>query len=1233
MASGHAMDAEEQPAVAPRRVPPRPQGGDGVPAAGLTIFRASRLEALVAPLHELLAATCPDDPLDAQTVVAAHPGMKQWLTGALARHVGTAGVVANVDVLLPSDWLDRLAQEELGERAVALARYQRRHLRWTLHRLIAAGALGSAPEVAAYLQGGDPAEIARRRFQLADRLASLYSRYLVYRPDWIRAWGEGRTRAAGADAPAGLQALETGLFAPLWAKVAAALGPHRAAMLARLVERLQGTPSARPPLHVFGLSHLPPAEMEVLRAYARRAPVLLYVPDPCREYWGGLVARDSLQDWAGWREAEARRIDAAGEGEYWQEQGHPLLARWGRMGQHFFAALADGEVREDTRHWQDQQPAPAGDRLARLQESLRALRPQQMEELPAKAASCTDASLRIHACHTRLRELEVLRDALLDAIERDGVRAHEIVVMAPDITCYAPLVPSVFGEPGSARERLLPYHLADVPVSRTHALFHTFQRLLELAGSRISTPEVVDFLSVAEVRRRLGLDAEGLDTLVAWLRQSHVAWGLDGRHRGSFGVPPAREHSFAWAMDRMLAGYLLSDAPEDPHAQPVRLPDGTELLPLAGIHGPSAEALGALDVLLVELQRWHDLAGSERTASAWATLLQERIEALFRIDRRDAAARSALDALRKLVAGIGNEPADAGEDPLLHFAVVRELLADALDSVPERQRFLMGGVTFCGMVPQRAIPFRVVCVLGLDEGAFPRSQSDGGLDLMRRLRRIGDREVRTDDRYLFLETVMSARTRLHLSYMGEGAKDGKRRNPAAPLAELMAELDRAAGLQPGAGDEQRPWLLRHPLQPFDARYFDGGDLRLFSYQQRFAGMVGEGTQPTAAFRRASPLPPDALPRPLPLQALARYYRDPSATLLRQRLHLSLAALDEDALPDTEPLDPALGPRHGVARRVFFEQALPARARGERWDHDMPAWVRLSGILPPGDLGDAAWSCECRAVDALLAALSDWQGMAPPVGDLVPPLEVDLTVPSADPAGESIRIAGALAQVHPLHPSEGDGLQLVRAWPEAKRGGLKPAAEFHFADRIPLFLDWAALRLHSAAQCLAAGGALPAVRLVVLADGGAQLDLALQLRAWDDALCSAQPAQRDRMLQSLQASLAGLVQFWHEAQQSPPLYFPRTSWVALAAFEDAAAAGSGDPGEAAAAAAAAAWDTRRDGGQPGGERNYAPGYSALLSGGLAFDGEAADGAALHELLATARMLAGLLALPLPGESGR
>jgi exodeoxyribonuclease V gamma subunit len=730
---------------------------------GIVVYRASRLEALLDPLIALLDACPPEDVLAPQTVIAAHPGMKQWLSGALARKRGHGGIAANLDIVLPSAWLDRLAQDALDDDASALRAYRREFLRWRIHALL--DGLDDA-RIRAYLRGSDA---SRRRFQLADRLARIYVQYLVYRPDWLQAWAGGRDITG-----------DGGFLVALWKQLRAQIGSmHRGERLSRLLSRLADTASAPQPgepLHVFGISHLAPSELAVLRGVAKHRLVVLYVPDPCREFWAGMRSeRRVLRDLA--RNAVAAMATEA----VFLEQGHPLLAGWGRMGQHFMLALEDSDAAVDERHYLDKREAAIEpqDRLQRMQESIRSANPALIASTRETRA---DRSLRVHACHTRLRELEVLRDALLRELsERPGLKPSDIIVMAPDISAYAPLLPAVFGEAG-AHVGALPYHIADVALARTHPLFDAFARLLDLPQSRLTAPEVVDFLAVPQVAERFGLSAGDIDLLAAWLRNARVHWGLDAPFRTRFDVPAIAEHTFAWGMDRMLAGYAMGDADDDA-VQAATLPDGIELAPLDGIGGSQAAALGALDSLLIELARWCDLDRRTLRASAWAERIENLFDGIFRIDANDRDAIEARHLLLRCIRAIASEPLASGLDPELDFSVVRDLLLAQMAATPERQRFLMGGATFCGMVPQRAIPFRVVAVLGLNDGEFPRAIGDGGLDLIEKHPRMGDRDVRSDDRYLFLQTLMSVRDALHLSFIGEGVRDGKPRNPAAPLAE------------------------------------------------------------------------------------------------------------------------------------------------------------------------------------------------------------------------------------------------------------------------------------------------------------------------------------------------------------------------------------------------------------------------------------------------------------------
>ncbi|HTA64655.1 MAG TPA: exodeoxyribonuclease V subunit gamma, partial [Xanthomonadaceae bacterium] len=1131
----------------------------------------------------LLDSNPPASALAPQVVIAAHPGMRQWLLGALARKRGVGGIVANLDVVLPGTWLDRQAERILGEGCIATLDYRREVLRWRIHAAL--GGLHDA-RIDAYLRGHD---VARRRFQLADRLARIYTQYLVYRPDWLQAWAGGRD-------PVG----DSGFHLPLWRELRASIGaPHRGERLARLTAAFVDAAIAHDdePLHVFGLSHMAPSELAVLRAVARHRLVVLYVPDPCREFWGGLRGERSRL-----RELVARDADGLENEAVFREHGHPLLASWGRLGQHFLLALDDSEAAIDERHYLDKPEAaiePAN-RLQRVQESIRRAEPALIASREDAAVQRVDRSLRIHACHTRLRELEVLRDALLRELdERADLKPSDILVMAPNIGAYAPLLPAVFGEAGAATGPL-PYHLADVAIANTHPLFGAFARLLDLPRSRMTAPEVVDLLGVPQIADRFSLSSGDVETIAGWLANGRIHWSLDAAFRERFDVPPIAEHSFAWGMDRMLAGYAMG-AIDD--GDVVHLADGTAIAPLAGIAGPQAEALGALDAALVEFARWCELGARPLRAGAWAGLLEKRFDAVFRVDPQDAAAREAGVQLRRAIRGVADEPGQCGLDPELEFAVVREVLRERMAATPERQAFLAGGATFCGMVPQRAIPFRVIAVLGLDDGVFPRTDGDGGLDLIGRHHRMGDRDVRSDDRYLFLQTLMSARDALHLSWIGQDVHDGQPRNPAAPLAELLATLDAAAGLAPDTADiddasggmHRRPWLVRHPLQPYDARYFDGSDPALFSYRIDFAQMdpvaqaakAGAADAGIAAFMATRAAAPVADGDSVSLADVLAYFRDPAKQFLTRRMNVRLDALADDRLDDSESLEAKVDAIENLARRLF----LDAAARGEHALSDTPPeWLRSCGLLPPGRLGDDAWAKEAEKVDALLENIEAYPAFASG-------LPRRAAQPSARRIGDW-RIEGEL----PRACETRDARWIIDAFPGKREDQLD------FRQRIGLFIEWGLLRLDDPCGEREVRLCLPCA--------GTKHGWQDAINAWDVRFVAA-ARERDQaalaaMAVDLRSRLLELFDHWRAAQSDPRWYFPKTSWAAASGPEDMTIAWQGSGGSYGSV----------------GERDYAPGYAKLLAGMAGLDATWLQDEALSD---SANRLRALIELRAPGTS--
>ncbi len=1117
---------------------------------GIVVYRASRLEALLTPLETLLAQFPPQELLAPQIVLAAHPGIRRWLRQALARKRGTGGIVANLEVQLPSAWLDVQTRSLLGVSAVSLAPYRREALRWRLYELLPQS---RQPEILAYLDGAD----ATRRFQFADHLAALYTRYMVYRPDWLARWQRGDFAVPRAN-----------FIAPLWQKLRRDIGSaHRGELLLQLTQRLEAASTAETsePLHVFGLSHLAPIELDVLRAQARHRLVVLYLPDPCVEFWAGIGNERTRLEQLLQLDTESENGDALERELLGLE--HPLLAAWGRLGQHFGLSLNAGEGRviSETRHGLDHDAAMETDSvLHALQQSIRSQRPAFVDaRLSPSKKNRNDVSLRVHGCHTRLRELEVLRDAMLDALRRDpGLHPSQMIVMSPNIGEYAALVPAVFGAP-VAFNSTLPYHLADLPTRATHRVFDAFAALLALPLARISAPQVLDLLQVPAIARALSLDDGGIEQLRLWLGAARVVWGLDAGTREHFGLRGYFEHSFAWGMDRLLAGYVYGDdaiaaGTMDAAAAQV------DSWPVAQVAGLNAAALGSLDRLLCECDAIARFATEPRPLSAWCEQLHGLVARLFRADAKDASEIDAISTVTRMIEAVRSSATAGAVDPVLPFALLRDLVQEQLDAVPERQAFLLGAATFCGMVPQRSIPFRFIAVLGLNDGEFPRAASGGGIDLMAITPRLGDRDVRNDDRYLFLETLMAAREQLHLSYLSESVRDGKPMNPAAPLAELLAFLEARATVadRDAKTPAQRPWLVRHALQPFDPRYFSADPQSpYYTYQPAFAVTPTNATPPVSRFvRRASATPSIELTQvPVALHSVLAYFKDPARSLLRAQLKLSLDALDVDGISDSEPLQAKLPKLERVPRALV----LDALARGVFDVADEAATaLRLSGSLPPGALAEIAYA---EARDSARAILQSLQSDPLFAGGLraASTLALDLEV-------GAVRLTGQLERVHRI---AGQWV-LLEVFPD------KAESDFTFKERLPLFIEWALLlRLLPDADC--------ALRVLCK---GAKTPWLDRLRAMPRA--------------ALDHGLVQLLAFWSQAQSRPSWYFPATSWAIAKA----------DP-EKQRKSASDAWywfDGTR------GESVHAPGYAAWLARGAAlFDERSED---WPELVANALHLA-------------
>ncbi|MBS0556486.1 MAG: exodeoxyribonuclease V subunit gamma [Proteobacteria bacterium] len=1056
---------------------------------GFFVHRNSRLEVLADRLIGALARERPANPLAAQTIVVAHPGLGRWLRRRLA---DAQHIAANYRVLQPWQWLEHAAQIALGESPADAEAWRRQALRWRIH---AALPTINDASLKASLAGNDA---PRRRFQLADRLSALFTQYLLYRPDMLAAWE--------ADPKAG------DWQATLWRGLRKSISaPHRAQRQRELLDALRrdGDGIAEP-LHVFGVSHLPPDTLDALQALSARRAVHLYFPDPCHEYWADLKSRRQLL-----RMGEVPQ-------DWYFEIGHPLLVSLGRMAQDFLLALDDRDI-DYSADAETVEPQESKTLLGAVQASVRTGKAEDAGAVPARRS---DASLRVHACATRLRELEVLRDALLGLLADDqDLQPRDIVVMAPDIGAYAPYLPAVFGAPARYEHNpaRIPWHLADVGLATAHPLLRAFARLLDLAESRFGLSEVLDLLDVPAIARRAGLRTQDRSGLQSRLRVAGVAWGLDAAAKEHAGGAAVAANSWAFGFDRLFAGLIAGEEIDS------NLLDG--ILPQAGAGNEDAGALGRLHEFIASLRLFSNALAVPRTLTAWCDWLGRRVDDLFESDGDDAAESAAMNALRDVLADL-REQDDAGTK--LPWSVAREALRGALAMVPERQPFLLGGVTFCGLVPQRSIPFKVVCLVGMNEGEFPRPGGDEGLNLLLRDPRRGDRDTRREDRQLFLEALMAARTALHVSYVGADVETGKPRNPAAPLAELVQFLDEQHGLCGDVDKVPRPWRVEHALQAHAACYYDGKDPALFSFSGAYAEAKSAAARMPAFADWAAPRAGDVAAQRIDIDWLKRFWRDPAKVQLREDAGVSLSALEDDDTLDREPMQAKADGRERVESRLLFDALANAKAAIAP---TAPDWLARAGRLAGGVVGTHAYAFAQARAQAMLDAAHKALGE-----------HARREAQAVDFECAGVRVSGHVRDVLRC----GDG--------QLRLFGARIGRDANFADLIPFYIDWACLRLH----------------------GMAVVDAVfLQSNKQATKVAAPEPlaAIRSQGNDQLRTGLAALVEMALAARTQPIAFPPRSAWEwcnagAMERSEKAEKAWQGSD-----------YHT--------GERDYAPGYAALL----------------------------------------
>lgn len=765
--------------------------------------------------------------LKPEQILVQNPGMKRWLQQHISAN---CGIAANLEFPLPSRFIWDVFLTQFKD-IDTLSAYDAEVLRWRLLDLLQSHRDDARFSMLNTYQKLDDRALAS--FQLAQKMASLFDQYLVYRPHMIRHWEQEKP----------LQDPTEAWQAELWRLLRQSSSePHRAHMIKRLIDRLrrhQMDFDALPHrLFVFGISAMSPLYMDVLAMLGQHIDVHILNLNPCLHYWGDIQSRKEQI-----RQGQQPIVD------------NELLASMGKQGRDYFDQFYDcGVDYVENDAYVDSQPTNL---LQRVKHDILTLSPSNTSQDFKQ-----DNSIQVVSCYSELRELQVLHDRLLDMLQQDpGLQPHDIVIMCPDINTLSPYIEAVFGQqPG---HRKIPFSISDQNQLTSSPLLQVLLQWIMLPGSRFSASEIMGWLELPALQRAYKLDPEQVEVIRHWVKNNHVHWGLNKAHKQQLNL--GQEHINTWwhAISRLLNAYIMGTSTEL---------YGRHIAAQTIITTSEFKLLGQLQKLLDDLARYAKILDKAMTLHEWQRCINEMIEQLLDLDDDE---EWLIKPLRDEMSGWNLQAQQANFKQPVDAILVTQLLKQALSQGRAHHHYLAGGINFCNLIPMRTLPFKVVCLIGMGGQYFPRTEIPVQFDLIARNPRKGDRSRREDDRYMFLQSLLACESRFYISYVGQDKNDDSTIEPSVLVSELIDHIQQTTGHQLE--------IEQSTLHPFSVKNFVAG-----SYAEQWCIQPDQDI-PHPFNQKIEDLESVSS---LDLDEIIRFYKNPFRHFMRTRLNMSLDEYDE-----------------------------------------------------------------------------------------------------------------------------------------------------------------------------------------------------------------------------------------------------------------------------------------------------------------------------------------------------
>ncbi|MEH6396621.1 exodeoxyribonuclease V subunit gamma [Pseudoalteromonas sp.] len=942
----------------------------------LNIIQSNRMEALQAQFHQLLKLNPLPSVFDKEVVLVQSPGMSQWLKIGLSEQLGIA---AQVDFPLPSSFIWQLYQQLLPNVPKESA-FNKPNLAWKLFAI-----LPNCIDEPLYLPlktylAGDTD--GQKTFALCEKIADVYDQYLMYRPHWIATWDSGVDKLDDVD-------INIAPWQPdLWRRIvehSKALGQsqfHRANMQGKLLSALASMDANLLPkrINLFGISAIASSQLEVFEALSQKTEVNLFFFNPSEHYWGDVVDEKTAAKITA-KYAIKPLLDAQSKPE--QEYyfiGNPLLSSWGKLGRDYFEQLVqleaswlDGfiDVFDDSLLGQIQSEIY---QLAFKGESLSENKAWFINDEGKLPINSDDTSITLSDCHTPLREVERLHDYLLNLFNQNKqLTPKDIIVMMPDVGTYSPYIEAVFG--GAKNERFIPYALADLAIEQEKPVLSSFASLANLPFSRFGVSDILDLLQVSQIAEKFSVEAHEYEQIQYWLERVGVKWGINAEHKHSFDLPAIELNTWQHGLNRLLLGIAQRD----------------EQCPYKGIYsadeveGMALDTLNKLVHFIDVLQNFKEQLSPDDTLINKADILANLLSEIYESDSDDSwdllVLQNVLDELKK-----HHDNGDYSQ--AVSQRIVSYLVKQGIQEKGVGQRFLVGQVNFCTLMPMRAVPFKVVCMLGLNDADYPRTVQPIGFDLVPYSKKQkGDRSRKLDDRYLFLEALLSARDNLYMSYIGRSCFDNQPRMPSTLVSELLEYIGRSfeyADFEYADKSHKKlPQSLinQQHLQPFNSQYYQAASNHSLQSNHSY----------NPIWLPAAPIMPEPVtklevtaPEQLDLDVFIRSVCHAQESFYQQSLGLRLPQFNEVA-KDEEPFS-----LDALKRYFYLDEILQANINEQPLS---TAQILQRGDLPQANVGDIIYDSMQHRVDALAGQVKEQIK-----GGKNEPIEVKLTLENTQVEG-------------------------------------------------------------------------------------------------------------------------------------------------------------------------------------------------------------------------------------------